>query len=168
VRRAIRWTLGIAGGLLLLGGAGSIFWQPADEVLYAVSRSPVACHSAGCVAVYRLEVGNTGREAQPDVRVGFRAAWLGGPLPVRVRDFGKVDRQHTTSEAAGVRTYALGPMAPLDRVELTIIVTRAGREDFPDWEAILAGVDPARGSAHPGNPGWIALLRIWYMFARGF
>jgi hypothetical protein len=154
--------------LVLLNGGASIFWQPADEVLYSVWRSPAACHSAGCVAVYRLEVGNTGREAQPDVRVVLRTAWLGGPLGVRVRDFGKIDRKHTVSEGDGIRTYALGPMAPLDRVELTLVVTRPSREGFPDWQTIMVGIAPARGTAHPGNPAWTALLRIWYMFARGF
>jgi hypothetical protein len=167
VRRAIRWTLGVLGGLLLLAGGGSIFWQPADEVLYAAWRGPLACHSAGCVAIYTLEVGNTGREPQPDVRVALRAASLGGPPGVRVRDFGKVDRRHTVSEAAGIRTYGLGPLAPGDRVELSVTVLRPDREGFPEWEAMLAGVEPARGRAHAGNPGWTMLLRIWYMFARG-
>jgi hypothetical protein len=166
VRRGIRWTLGGLGALLLLGGGASIFWQPAHEVLYAAWRGPLTCHSAGCLAIYTLEVGNTGREPQADVRVALRVAFLGGPLGVSVRDFGKVDRRHTVSDAAGIRTYGLGRLAPRDRVELSVVVLRPDRAGFPAWADMLVGVEPAQGAAQAGNPGATMLLRIWYMFAR--
>lgn len=169
MRRGIRWALAAVGvGLLLTGGA-SIFARPSHEVLYAASRSPVVCQPSSCLALYRLEVGNTGHATQPDVRLRLRAAVLDTvPVPARVQDFGKVDRSVAVTDAAGVRTYALGPLAPDRRVVLSFTLFRPDTGAFPGWDEILVGVEPAVGPALAGHPAWATLLRIWYALARPF
>ncbi len=166
--RGIRRTLAVAGVAILAGGGASIFWHPAHEVLYTASRSPVTCYRDGCLALYQLEVGNTGRAMQPDVRLRLRAAVLPATLPPQVRDFGKVDRPVAVSEADGVRTYALGPLPPDQRVVLSFALLRPEPAAFPSWDDILVGVVAAEGTARPGHPAWTTLLRIWYALAHPF
>jgi len=136
-------------------------------VLYDASRLPVVCQGSRYVAPYELEVGNTGRAPQPDVRLRLRAAVVAAaPTPVHVRDFGKLDRPFAVTDGDGIRTYALGPLAPEARVVLSFVLIMPSPAGFPAWEDILVGVEPAEGKAYPGNPGWTALLRIWYSLAR--
>lgn len=167
--RGIRWTLAAAGGGLVLAGGASIFWRPGHEVLYAASRSPITCQASGCLALYQLEVGNTGHAPQPDVRLRLRTAVMAtAPMAVHVRDFGKVDRPFAVTDGDGVRTYALGPLPPDRRVVLSFVLIRPDAGALPAWDAILVGVEAAEGRARPGNPGWTTLLRIWYSLARVF
>ena len=168
--RPIRWALAALGAGLLLFGGASIFRTPADEVLYAASGPTGTCTDRdGCVGLYSLEVGNTGRGLQPDVRVRLQAAVVDtAVLPPTVRDYGKVDRPfHVTREGEAV-TFALGPVKPDARVVVSFVLRRERREALPAWDQTLLAVEPARGSAFPGNPGGVVLLRIWYMIARAF
>ena len=161
--RKIRWTLAAVGLVILVGGGASIFWRPAHEVVYELSRSPITCGRFGCVALYRLEVGNTGREVQPEVLVRLQAKLLDtATLRPQARDFGKVDRAVQVSDADGVRTYALGPMRPEQRVELSFVLHRPDPQAFPGWDEILVAVEGAHGAVHAGSPAWTILLRIWY------
>lgn len=167
--RAIRWTLGGLGLALLLGGGASIFWRPAREVLYALERSPITCHSAGCIALYRVEVGNTGRELQPEVRVRLHAGIVStAVLPPRARDFGKIDRPVRVEEDGGVRTFALGALQPEERVDLAFALQRPEPAAFPAWEEILVAVEAPDASVARGSPAWTMLLRVWYSLVRVF
>ena len=168
--RPIRWALVAIGGGLLLAGGASIFWTPADEVLYAASGPTGTCTDrAGCVGVYSLEVGNTGRDLQPDVRVRLRAAVVDTAiLPPKVRDYGKVDRPVRVTRKGETVTFALGPVKSDERVVVSFAQRRERRETLPAWDQTLVAVEPARGSATPGNPGGTVLLRMWYTIARAF
>jgi hypothetical protein len=115
------------------------------------------------VALYRLEVGNTGREVQPEVLVRLQAKLLDtATLRPQARDFAEVDRAVQVSDADGVRTYALGPMRPEQRVELSFVLHRPDPQAFPGWDEILVAVEGAHGTVHAGGPAWTILLRIWY------
>src|SRR5437867_10453774 len=107
---------------MLVGSGVSIFWRPAGEVLYDRRRLD-ACTASGCTFLYTLEVGNTGSEAQADIRVRLRAAVMDGALFVpHARDFGKFDRPVRVSDVAGIRTYSLGLLEPEERVELSFVL----------------------------------------------
>jgi hypothetical protein len=166
----IRWALGALGAGLLLGGGASIFGTPAAEMLYAAT-GPTGTFTdrSGCVGVYNLEVGNTGCELQPDVRVRLQAAVADTAiLPPTVRDHGKVDRPFRVTREGEAVTFALGPVEPDARVVVSFVLRRERREALPAWDQTLVVVEPALGLAFPGNPGGVVLLRIWYMFARAF
>jgi hypothetical protein len=168
--RPIRWALIVIGAGLLLAGGASIFWAPAHEVLYAVSGPTGTCtDGAGCVGLYSLEVGNTGRDLQPEVRVRLRAAVVDAAiLPPTVRDYGKVDRPVRVAREGEAVTFVLGPVKPEERVVVSFVLRRESRAALPAWDQTLVAVEPARGSALPGSPGGVALLRIWYTIARAF
>jgi hypothetical protein len=168
--RPIRWALGAIGAGFLLAGGASIFGTPADEVLYAASGPTGTCTDrAGCVGLYSLELGNTGRDLQPDVRVRLRAAVVDTAiLPLTVRDYGKVDRPFRVTREGEAVTFALGPVKPEERVVVSFALRRERREALPAWDQTLVAVEPARGPAFAGNPGGVVLLRIWYMIARAF
>jgi len=129
VLRETRWTLVGVGLLMLVAGGVSIFSRPARELLYDPALPAGACSSLGCVFLYRLEVGNTGREPLEQVLVRLRAPVLAtAPIRPSVRDFGKFDRPAEVSEAGGVRTYALGRLNPEDRVDLSFVLRREARQ----------------------------------------
>jgi hypothetical protein len=168
--RPIRWVLAAIGAGVLFTGGASIFGTPADEVLYAASGPTGSCTDrAGCVGLYNLEVGNTGRGLQPDVRVRLQAAVVDSAItPPTVRDYGKVDRPFRVSREGQAVTFALGPVKPEERVVVSFVLRRERRDALPPWDQTLVAVEPARGPALPGNPGGVVLLRIWYMIARAF
>jgi hypothetical protein len=169
VVRAIRWTLGALGAVLLLGGGASIFWRPTHEVLYTPSRAPIVCQPSGCTALYRLELGNTGRAGQPHVRLRLRSDVLDtASLPPRVRDFGKFERPAAVSDAGGVRTFDVPSLEPDQRVELSFVLQRPEPAAFPAWGDVLVGIEAAHGTARVGNPALTALLRVWYRIAAIF
>ncbi|MBI4518265.1 MAG: hypothetical protein HY699_20895 [Deltaproteobacteria bacterium] len=168
--RRFRWLL-MAIGLLALGSGGaSIFSRPAHEVLYSPRPPLRTCLSSGCLAIYIIEVGNTGSEGQEDVRIRLRADVVRAALlPVTVRNFGKVDRPVTVSEAGGVRTFAFGRVKPGDRVELSFTLRHGERFQAPGWEQILVAVEAAQGPAQPGDPAAVALGRMLYaVFGQGW
>ncbi|MGH7267041.1 MAG: hypothetical protein ACREMB_19645 [Candidatus Rokuibacteriota bacterium] len=165
----VRWTLAAMGVLMLVGGSGSIFWTPADEILYAAAGPRGACGSHGCLGLYTLELGNTGGEVQPDVRVRLRQAVLDSAvLPPKARDYGKFDRPVGVTRDGQTVTYALGEIGPEVRVELSFVLRRDTREALPGWDDVLVAVEPARGRALPGSAPFVILLRIWYSIARVF
>lgn len=162
MRRRIRWTLAGAGLVLLLGGGASIFWRPAQEILFSPDPPLRSCAATGCVALYRLEVGNTGRAPQEEVRIRLRSdALAGAVLGPRARDFGKLDRPVRVSEADGVRTIALGRLEPEARVDVSFVLRGPATQPPLPWERILVGVEGA-GRVRRGSPGWVMLLRVWY------
>lgn len=161
-RRAVRWTFLLLAGWIVLRGGGSILAAPGWEVHYAADPPLRVCTATVCTAVYRMDVGNTGRHDQPDVRVRLRRAVVeGAVLPVEARTFGITRRPLAPADADDVRTYALGPIARRDRVFLTFTLQRPRAEPFPAWDQILVGVEPSKGPARAGSPPWIMLLRGW-------
>lgn len=162
MRRWGGWALIVLGAWMLLRGGGAIFWEPAWEVHYAADAPTGSCTAAGCYAVYRFEVGNTGGRAQPNVAVRFRRPVVeGSVLPLRARTFGVSDRPLHVTDAGDVRTVALGAFERRERVQLTFILRRTASERFPPWREILVSVEPAHGRARTGSPAWIMLLRAY-------
>lgn len=164
MRRPLRLGLAAVGLALLVGGGASIFWQPAHEVLYQLGGPQGACSTLqGCVLLYTLTVGNTGREPQAQVLVRLRADLAGRALlRPSVKTFGKIGRPVTVSEAGGVRTFALGPLPRDERVELSLVFAAPTREAAPAWDDLLVGVEAAQGRVWAGHPAWVTLLRMWY------
>jgi hypothetical protein len=162
--RGIRHTLLAIGLLVLVGGGASIFRMPEEEVLYSASPPITTCLKSGdCLFIYTLEVGNTGREAQEDVRVRLRRDVVQAAImPLKVRSFGKVDRRFETSDADGVRTFDLGRLKAQQRVEISFVLRYPDRSQAPSWQQILVGVEAARGEVRPGDPAAVTLGRMLY------
>ena len=164
-RRAVRWVFWLLALWIVLRGGGSILADPRWEVHYAVDPPLRVCGATTCHALYRMDVGNTGRRDQPDVRVRLRRGPIeGAMLPVQALTFGITRRPLAPDDAGDVRTYALGPVARRERVFLTFTLERPRGEAFPPWDQILVGVQPAEGPARTGSPPWIMLLRGWSAF----
>jgi len=165
MRRAVRWTFVILGVLFLWRGGTSIFRAPTNEVLYAAGQPRRICVPQICTTMMSLEVGNTGTAPQDNVRVRFRAAPLQGlKLPLKVLDFGKVDRRVKMSEAGGERVYELGRLEPQKRVEFQVVFHGPASELAPTWSEILVGVEAAAGDARPGDPALIQFARFLHAF----
>lgn len=166
--RAARWLL-LAGGLVVLGRTGvSIFAWPAHETLYALDPPLTICAATACYAHYRLEIGNTGREVQPEVLVRLRASALEpAVLLPRARTFGAVERAVRVHEGSDLRSFALGPLRPEERVDLRFTLRRADRGPA-SWDGVFVAVTPARGRARRGSPGWVILVRIYHDLLRWF
>jgi hypothetical protein len=99
--------------------------------------------------------------------VRLRAQALEGTvLPLRVRDFGKIDRAFQVDDADGVRTVRFGPVARDQRVEVAFMLRRADRAALPDWSAVLVEVAAAEGPVRRGSAPWVSLARVWYGFFR--
>jgi hypothetical protein len=162
--RPIKYVLVAAGVLALLGGGASIFQLPDREVLYAGEPPLRACTSHGCLALYSLEVGNTGTREQPEVLVRLRRAPLDHALlPVRVRAFGKVERPSTASDDAdGVRSYSLPHVRPGERVEISFTLPIAAGTAPPAWDQLLVEVRASEGEARYGDPATTSLGRVLY------
>jgi hypothetical protein len=163
-RRIRRLMVGV-GLLVLASGGASIFAAPDYQVLYSPDPPRRVCTSAGCLGIYVLEIGNTGRLAQEHVRVGlYRKELDVAMLKPTVRTFGKVDRPVVMSEESGVRTYDLGLMKPRDRVELQVVLGLRPQDPPPEWTKMLATVSAEHGEVSRGSPAGITLGRILYAF----
>lgn len=167
--RAVRWGVIALGLALLASGGVSVFWQPSREVLYDLASPAGACTQLGCYFLYRLEVGATGREPVEQILVRLRSS-VSAALPIapRVEDFGKVDRPVEVTEADGIRTYALGRLAPGHRVVLTFVLRRDDRRALPPWEAMFVAVEAPGAAVKRGNPAWVTLFRVWYSIFSAF
>jgi hypothetical protein len=164
----IRWVLIAVGVLVIALGGASIFSLPDHQVLYDAPAPLVTCTTKGCISIYTLEIGNTGRQVQDDVRVRLHAAAArASMLPVSVRTFGKVPRAVRVHDDDRVRTYDLGAVKPQERVEVQLVFQ--GPDAPRDWQAILVAVEAAAGEVRQGNPGGILLGRLLYsIFGAGW
>ena len=160
--RWCRRALVAAGALALVAGGVSTFGQPDREILYSADPPLTACGAHGCTFVYRLEVGNSGAAPQNEVIVRLRRDVLEvAALPVKVRDFGKIERRVRIWDAGDARAYALGPLEPRARVELGFALLGPRAESAVPWSRILVGVETPGSRVSAGSAGWTMLLRAW-------
>jgi hypothetical protein len=167
--RLCRRTLTVVGILALVAGGISIFDQPAREILYQTEPPLSACGREGCTFVYRLEIGNSGAETQDEVIVRLRRDVVEAAiLPVKARNYGKIERPVRIWDEGDLRAYALGRLATLERVELGLVLRSPARDGLVPWSRILAGVEAPGSSVSRGSAGWTMLLRAWLAIFRVF
>jgi len=167
--RWCRRALIVVGIVALVAGGVSIFGQPAREILYETEPPLAVCGRDGCTFVYRLEVGNSGAEAQDDVIVRLRREVVDAAiLPVKVRNYGKIERPVRIRDEGDLRVYALGRIASQERVEIGFVLRSPTREGLVPWSRILVGVEAPGSSASRGSAGWTMLLRAWLAIFRVF
>ena len=158
--RVVRWGFAIVGALMLARAGITIFHTPRHEVLFSTQSPLRACVPKGCTTLMLLEVGNAGSKDQDNVRVRLRAEPLRNlQLPLKVRNFGTVDRPVKMTEADGQRVYDLGRLEPQKRVELRIVFVGKPDETAPAWDEILVGVEASQGEAHRGDPSLVQFAR---------
>jgi len=172
VRDWARWcrrALVAAGVVALVTGGVSIFGQPGREILYQPEPPLTVCGEHGCTFFYRLEVGNSGAEPQDEVIVRLRRDVVEAAiLPVKARNYGKIERRVRVWDEGDVRAYALGRLESQARVELGFVLRGATRDGFVPWTRILTGVEAPGSSVSVGNAGWTMLLRTWLAIFRVF
>jgi hypothetical protein len=167
--RWCRRALVAAGVVALVTGGVSIFGQPEREILYQPEPPLTVCGDHGCTFIYRLEVGNSGAEPQDEVIVRLRRDIVDAAiLPVKARNFGKIERRVRVWDEGDVRVYALGRLESQVRVELAFVLRGATRDGFVPWTQILAGVEAPGSSVSVGSAGWTMLLRAWLAIFRVF
>jgi hypothetical protein len=163
-----RWwrrALVALGVLMLLRGGVSLFGQPAREILYHADPPLVVCSPRLCTVIYRLEVGNTGSAAQDMVTVRLRRSVVGRAiLPVRGRDYGKVERPLQVRDEGEVRAYGLGRLDTRVRVELSFVLNGPGPETAVPWDRVLVGVEAPGAPVRVADAGWVMVLRAWLAF----
>jgi hypothetical protein len=180
VRDWARWcrpALVAAGVVALVMGGVSIFGQPGHEILYQPEPPLTVCGEHGCTFIYRLEVGNSGAEPQDEVIVRLRRdAVEAAILPVKARDYGKIERCVRVWDEGDVRAYALGRLESRARVELAFVLRGATRDAILPWPRtrhagtplLPAGVEAPGSSVSVGSAGWTMLLRAWLAIFRVF
>jgi len=165
VRDWARWcrrALVAAGVVALVTGGVSIFGQPDREILYSADPPLTVCGTHGCTFIYRLEVGNSGAAAQDEVIVRLRRDVVEAAiLPVKARDYGKLERRVRVWDEGDVRAYALGQLESRVRVELGFVLRGPTSDAVVPWTRILAGVEAPGASVSVGSAGWTMLLRAW-------
>lgn len=167
--RWCRRALVAAGVLALVMGGVSIFGQPHREILYHPEPPLVVCRNDGCTFLYRLEVGNSGVAAQDEVVVRLRREVVAAAmLPVKVRDYGKIDRPVRVRDEDDVRVYALGRLESQARVDIGFALRGATRDAAVPWGRILVGVEAPGSNVRAGSPGWTMVLRAWLAVFRVF
>lgn len=123
-----------------------------EEIVYTTPPPVASCGSSGCIAVYTLEVANTGRTAQDGVRVRLRSEPMASPVVApAVRRASEAVAVQAGSDRAGVEMYPLGEIGPEEHVALVFALRAASRETVPQWDRVLVGVDPSAGAARPGD-----------------
>lgn len=154
-------TLLLVFALLLLATTGvSIMSTPKHEVVYGRGEIPVPGVTNGAMAIYTLEVGNTGRLVQSNVTVMLHAAPLQhAVLQPEFRTFGVSPRAVTTNRVDGVVGYGLGRLEPGDRVKMTVLISRPSGPYYTKDE-VLAGVKPEQGEAKKGDPASTQFARF--------
>lgn len=166
--RALRMLVFVVGGLGLLGLL-SVGMLPAHEVVYDAQPPLLVCpQPARCYATYHLELGNTGSEPQPQVRIRLDAATLDGAvLRPTVMAFGVRRMPVRVTDVDGVRTLGIGPLAPRDRAELRFMLAVDGADAAPPWTALGLGIEPTKGPARPGSPAALTFGRMAFGVLRG-
>ncbi|HXJ33541.1 MAG TPA: hypothetical protein VMS22_05815 [Candidatus Eisenbacteria bacterium] len=161
------WLVVLGVGWLTLSGTLPIPGIPDEEIVFATPPPVSTCGSSGCLAVYTLDLANTGRSAQESVKVGLRGDALANPaiLPVLRRANGTTALQ-AASERGGVNAYILGRLEPEEQATLVFALRTPSLAETPGWDRILVGVETARGAARPGEPGALSGSRIVHATAR--
>lgn len=153
-----------AGLLVLLATGVSLFFTPPYETMYNHRLlAPVTGKSGRVICFHILEIGNTGRRLQHNVDVLFSSrALTRAVMPLRARNYGKVDRQVAVSDDGATTAVSLGGLEPGRRVELQLVLQHDGSCRDLSWEDLCTGIRPARGDAVEGDPGFTLLGRALY------
>src|SRR5258708_3598025 len=159
--RFLFWLVVLLAIFAVLNGTLPVPGIAAEEVVYGTPPPVATCGSSGCIAVYTLEVTNTGRSAQDGVRVRLRADAIASPVVApAVRRASEAVAVSAASDRAGIEMYPLGQIGPEERVALVFALRAPSRETVPQWDRVLVGVDPTAGSARPGDVGALSAGRI--------
>lgn len=149
--RLIKYCVLALAFLLLLATGISLFGRPADEVLYTPELQ-ATCVQEGCFATYRLQIGNSGRNEQRNIRVVLNSHILDETvLPLKAKMFGKVPREFSRLREGERTVIELGSLAPGKRVELSFSRRAASRDALPTWEEAALEVEAPYGAAAPGH-----------------
>lgn len=164
--RSLRWAVLLIGIVSIWFGGASLFGEPQAEVLYGGAAPIRSCATGGCIYIYDLTVGNTGRSVQENVRVQLKADVLDSAiLRTKVRTFGVSDRDVRISDDHGVRSFDLGPMKPRERVELQWTLRYPPGQPPPSMDDTIVAVEAAQGEAKRGDPASTTLARVlWSVF----
>jgi hypothetical protein len=167
--RWCRRALVAAGVVGLVVGGVSIFGQPDREILYQPEPPLTVCGVHGCTFIYRMEVGNSGAASQDEVTVRLqRAVVETALLPVRVRNYGKIERPVRVWDEGDIRVYALGGLESQARVEVGFALRGETADTALPWTRILARVEAPGSTVSEGSPGWTMVLRAWLAIFRVF
>lgn len=164
-----RWLLSKSGiaiviALLVLATTGiCIFFTPRYEITYTARGSTLPLQTAPELHNYVLELGNTGWKSQEHVSVRLSTQAVARMLvPVSVRHFGVVERDHTTRVEGNATIYDLGPFEPGRRASVFITMSYAADEEPLAWDEIFLGAEATRGKIQEGNPGMTTLGRVMF------
>lgn len=107
-----------------------------------------------CRADYRLRLGNTGIKSLPQVvvRLDETAVVTATPDSPAFFDFDGVPREARSRDYRGIRSFAIGSMASLDKVDMRLSLVSGSRGDFPSWPELLDEIAIPSGEVHEGSP----------------
>jgi hypothetical protein len=153
-----------AVAVLVLAASGiSLFHTPRAEVLYAPRCMQIATKDGAMLSIVTVEVGNTGRRPQEDVKLRFlKTAMDRAMLPPDAQNFGVSDRPISISREGTTTILALGALEPEKRVTVRLLLRYRAGETPHTWEQLFLGIEPAAGKARKGDPAMTAVGRAWF------
>src|SRR5262245_18010380 len=127
--RLLFWV-GLLGVVwLVLSGAVPVPGVANEEVVFATTPAVSTCGSAGCLAVYTLEIANPGRSAQESVKVRLRGDTLANAaLPPTLRRAGQTAPLQAASHRGTGEAYQLGKLEPEQRVAVVFVLRAPSQE----------------------------------------
>ena len=147
----------------------SLFYTPADEVIYSHNSMLIPFDKTQKGVFWRIEVGNTGRFPQKDVKLRFSKKIMNKTvLPLSVRNFGVSDRPVTRTTDGDSVVIALGELEPGKRVSINFTLGYSVNEQIHSWDELCLGVKPSEGNAKEGDPGITAVGRAWFSLFTDF
>jgi hypothetical protein len=153
-------------GIVFVGTGISLWHTPSDEVLFThtcLMIPPITNGSERVTVMHKIELGNTGKNVQDDVKVRLlRTAVKRSIRQPSVLNFDVSRCPFTMTENSDEIVIAIGRLEPEKRVTITVIPVY-GPGVLPDPPSrVLLSVEPACGKARPGNPGMTIVGRAWF------
>lgn len=165
MRAFLRYGLTSCAVFFFLFSGISLFKVKEYELLYSANPPIITCLTDGCLMIYNLGIGNTGRKTQRSVRLTLANNPLTHALlPPKIRNFGKVSRESLVKRGATQTLIEVGDLEAGKRVELSLLLKYDTKEEAPSWSNILLRVDSANGEAQAGHPETVTFGRVIYGF----
>ena len=156
----VRWIVIVLALFVLLLTGLSLFHTPAYEVVYSSRWAVMPSEKGRTVVFCVLEIGNTGRRPQEDVKIHFtKTAMNHAILQPTAKNFGFSDRPVKVGTSGLRTTLALGRLEPGKRVTVNVLLSYSAFESAPAWDAAFRGIEPTRGKVKVGDPGLTAAGR---------
>ena len=137
---------------------------PSMEVSYVAERNnPICVREGGCIGLYKISVGNTGRRLIDTINVRIDPRIVEETIiPLKVLDSGVVPRHYEAETKEGNHTITIKELPSGRRVDITFVLRENSVGDLPDPYQLLHDVTTSSGIVTRGAPDTIRFGRFLF------